>query len=133
MRQTTAQQTTAQRVYVGVRTGDGPGDTAVYVEQGGRRRPLRHVVHHSPSGLSWGYGGSGPADTALSILADALGERPTRDQLYRGEPRCWRWHQPFKWEIVANFPLYEGWRLPLAAVEAWIARRREREALGEEA
>ena len=49
MRQTTEQRATGQRVYVGVRTGDGPGDTAVYVEQGGRRRPLRYVVHHSPS------------------------------------------------------------------------------------
>ncbi len=75
MRQTTEQQTTAQRVYVGVRTAEGPGDTTVYVEQCGRRRPLCHVVHHSPSGLSWGYGGSGPADTALSILANALGGR----------------------------------------------------------
>ncbi len=68
MQQTTEQQTTEQRVYVGVRTGDGPGDTVVYVEQGGRRRPLRHVIYHSPSGLSWGYGGSGPADTALAFL-----------------------------------------------------------------
>ncbi len=75
---------------------------------------------------AWSRSGphSGPADTALSILADALGERPTRDQLDRGEPWCWRWHQPFKWEIVASFPLSEGWRLPLATVEAWIARRR---------
>ncbi len=91
MPKTIEQQTTeAGRVYVGVRTGDGPGDTAVYVEQGGCRWPLRHVVHHSPSGLSWGYGGSGPADTALSILADALGERPTPAPLRRGAPRCWR-------------------------------------------
>ncbi len=134
MPKTTAHKTTeAGRVYVGVRTGDGPGDTAVYVEQGGCRWPLRHVVHHSPSGLSWGYGGSGPADTALSILADALGERPTRDQLYRGEPLCWRWHQAFKWEIVAHFPLREGWQLPLTAVQAWIARRRAQEVpMGEE-
>ncbi|MDP9373527.1 MAG: hypothetical protein M3Q65_13960 [Chloroflexota bacterium] len=127
MPKTTEQRTTEQRVYLGVRTSDGPGDTAVYVEQGGCRWPLRHVVHHSPSGLRWGYGGSGPADTALSILADALGERPTREQLYRGEPWSWRWHQAFKWAIVATFPLREGWRLPLATVEAWIARRRAQE------
>src|SRR5690554_605825 len=24
--------------------------------------------HHSPSGMAWGYGGSGPADLALNIL-----------------------------------------------------------------
>ena len=129
----TEQRTTEQRVYVGVRTGAGPGETAVYVEQGGCRWPLRHVVYHSPDGFSWGYGGSGPANTALSILADALGERPTREQLYQGEPLCWRWHQPFKWEVIAPLPMDTGWRLPLADVQAWIARRREREAAREEA
>lgn len=35
---------------------------------------LRHVVRHSPTGLSWGYGGSGPADLARSLLLDALGD-----------------------------------------------------------
>ena len=69
------------RVYVGERTSDLPGDAAVAVEEGGCRWPLPHLVYHSPSGLSWGYHGSGPADTALSILADALGERPTPAQL----------------------------------------------------
>ncbi|MDP9371002.1 MAG: hypothetical protein M3Q65_00795 [Chloroflexota bacterium] len=81
---------------MGVRTGDRLGETVVDVEQGGCRWLVPYVAHHSPSGLSWDYGGSGPTDTALSILADALGERPTREQLYRGEPRCWRWHQALK-------------------------------------
>ena len=121
------------RVYVGERTSDLPGDTAVAVEEGGCRWPLPHVVYHSPSGLSWGYHGSGPADCALSILADALGERPTPAQLRRGEPRCWRWHQTFKRDVIARFPLTGGWRLPLVEVEAWIARRREREAADEAA
>ena len=35
-------------------------------------RPLKHIVRHSPTGMEWGYGGSGPSDTALSILADYL-------------------------------------------------------------
>jgi hypothetical protein len=26
------------------------------------------VTYHSPSGFAWGYGGSGPADLALTIL-----------------------------------------------------------------
>lgn len=34
--------------------------------------PLKHWVRHSPAGFSWGYGGSGPSDTARSLLLDAL-------------------------------------------------------------
>lgn len=30
--------------------------------------PLEHVVRHSPTGMEYGYGGSGPADLALSAL-----------------------------------------------------------------
>ena len=40
----------------------------------GQRWPLRHVVRHSPTGMEWGYGGSGPADLSRSLLIDALGD-----------------------------------------------------------
>lgn len=36
---------------------------------------LRHIPRHSPTGMNWGYGGSGPADLALSLLVDHYGER----------------------------------------------------------
>jgi Family of unknown function (DUF6166) len=36
---------------------------------------LVHVRKHSPTGMSWGYGGSGAADCARSLLIDALGEQ----------------------------------------------------------
>src|SRR5512135_81505 len=42
----------------------GPDGTVVSEDE------LRHLVKHSPTGFSWGYGGSGPADLALSILRD---------------------------------------------------------------
>ncbi len=37
---------------------------------------LKHVVLHSPTGLETGYGGSGPADLAASILANYLNASP---------------------------------------------------------
>lgn len=43
---------------------------------------LRHVVKHSPTGVGWGYGGSGAADLALSLLVDALGP-------WAMCPTCW--------------------------------------------
>ena len=61
-------------VYHGYRlSGDG-SVIAVECPTGEHIRMLRHVVRHSPSGLSWGYLGSGPCDTARSLLLDALGE-----------------------------------------------------------
>ena len=57
--------------------------------------PLHHVIYHSPTGFAWGYGGSGPADLAMSILADHLGEHPKDIAPFLGNPRCWQYHQNF--------------------------------------
>lgn len=38
---------------------------------------LPHHVKHSPTGFSWGYAGSGPAELARCLLIDALGDRAT--------------------------------------------------------
>jgi hypothetical protein len=37
-------------------------------------KAVAHCNLHSPTGFEIGYGGSGPADTAASILADYFGE-----------------------------------------------------------
>jgi len=42
-------------------------------KQTGERYDLPHIKRHSPTGMEWGYGGSGPADLARSLLIDALG------------------------------------------------------------
>lgn len=44
------------------------------VEEAGDASPLPHHVKHSPSGMSWGYHGSGAADLARSLLIHALGD-----------------------------------------------------------
>jgi hypothetical protein len=31
-------------------------------------QPLKHLMYHSPDGFEWGYGGSGPADLARSMV-----------------------------------------------------------------
>lgn len=92
--------------------------------------PLRHVVRHSPSGLEWGYGGSGPADLALSIVCDHLGLRGkgrhshalvTADgrQLYREPP-----YMDFKWQHIATLPQQGAWLIPVDLVAAWLTLTR---------
>lgn len=71
-------------------------------------QPLRHIIRHSPTGLNWGYGGSGPADLALSILTHYLGNSEVVDRLY----------QSFKWDIIAN--LKDRWVLTGAEIAAWL-------------
>jgi hypothetical protein len=68
--------------------------------------PLPHVPLHSPTGMTWGYEGSGPADLALSILADYYNQRFTQEDLEFGRPKCVGHHQAFKKKYIA--PLTEG-------------------------
>ena len=74
---------------------------AVTVTVDGRRlNPRRDLWNHSPSGFEWGYGGSGPAQLALAILADHLGDDQEALNLY----------QRFKWAVIAELP-GRGWTL----------------------
>lgn len=73
------------------------GDCAVTVGAGERRNdlpPRLDLSNHSPTGFEWGYGGSGPAQLALAILADALGN----------DGRALRLHQRFKFKVIASMP-----------------------------
>src|SRR4051812_34392408 len=45
--------------------------------------PRFDLRNHSPDGFNWGYGGSGPAQLSLALLADATGEPDTATRLYQ--------------------------------------------------
>jgi hypothetical protein len=51
-------------------------------QYGRARADIPHIAVHSPTGIEWGYLGSGPADLAIS-LACYFVERPTGDQIWR--------------------------------------------------
>ncbi len=92
--------------YVGARTGQG---CRVVKQEAGQETPLDPRLDlwaHSPSGFEWNYQGSGPAQTALAILADV-----TRD-----DRLAVLLHQDFKREFVARFD-HEGFELDSQAVE----------------
>ena len=95
-------------VYVGFRTEGGP---RVYVVRDGRPFILHHVIMHSPTGFEWGYNGSGPADLALSILANYLNDEDAARDL-KGV---------FKEEVIARLPA-TGWILTEDALAAFFQR-----------
>jgi hypothetical protein len=86
------------KVYHGSRTEHG---AAVVVEEDGASRALdpRHDLRsHSPTGFEWGYGGSGPAQLALALAADVLGDDDRAQAVY----------QRLKFKLVGSLPR-EGW------------------------
>lgn len=76
--------------------------------------PRLDLFGHSPNGFEYGYEGSGPAQLALAILADATGD----DQL------SVEWHQDFKRDIVAR---QEGplWEITNTDVLFWLSKHGE--------
>ena len=96
--------------YTGSRTEHGVTVTV----DGVRLNSRLDLRNHSPTGFEWGYGGSGPAQLALAILADhlAIDAKALAD------------YQNFKWHVVANLPL-EGWTLSSAEIEEVLRRLAE--------
>lgn len=91
------------RVYVGWKEGGEAGPGVVRRQHSDGKLtaldPRYDLRNHSPDGFQWGYGGSGPAQLALALVADATGD----DQLTQ------RVYQRFKLQVVAQ--LASTWRL----------------------
>ena len=88
------------KTYSGFRTGDG---CAVTVADGAGSRgldPRFDLRKHSLTGFEWGYGGSGPAQLALALAADVLGDGEAALGVYQG----------LKFQVVGRLPA-DGWSL----------------------
>ena len=72
--------------------GKREGYAADVTVNGRPLNPRLDLWNHSPTGFEWGYGGSGPAQLALAILADHLDD----------DDEAVRLHQDFKRDVVAG-------------------------------
>ncbi len=71
------------KTYTGSRTENG---CAVIVTDGDSCRgldPRFDLRNHSPTGFEWGYNGSGPAQLALALAADVLGDDEAAFDVYQ--------------------------------------------------
>lgn len=105
------------RVYHGVCHGTNTAaHHAVFViEEDGTARPIDprlDLENRSPTGLAWGYSGSGPAQCALALCADALGDADRAIRIY----------QRFKQRIVAHWPQGHDWTATAEEVRSWVLR-----------
>ena len=100
--------------YIGTpRRESGSGQCLVTVCDGQKCQPLPwrlDLVNHSPTGFGWGYGGSGPAQLALALLADALGS----------DDRAIRLHHDFEFKVVAAWPEGERWWITAEQIAAVV-------------
>jgi hypothetical protein len=90
------------------------GDVICTRDEDGIQTSVPHrIVKHSPTGMEWGYGGSGPADFALNILS-----------VFIGQELAERYHQEFKWQFIAPLPT-EGGTIKREDILAWVKGRTE--------
>ncbi len=102
-------------VYWGRRGPDGPSVHIRCPEDPHFPYPLHarlDLANHSFTGFEWGYGGSGPAQLALALLARATSNDRLALNLY----------QAFKREIVASLD-EEEWTLAQAFILGWASPR----------
>lgn len=90
------------------------GEVFILDESDGSNRPLPprlDLRNHSPTGFAWGYGGSGPAQLALAILAEVT-----------DKDFALSFYQDFKTAVIADksgaFTITEEF------VRGWLAGRK---------
>ena len=76
--------------------------------------PRLDLRNHSATGFSWGYQGSGPAQLALAILADASNDKIALQR-----------YQEFKQEYIATLSQNRGFRIPIAVVHKFLERKEQ--------
>lgn len=113
--------TLIRKRYTGERDTRGDGAVAVINLETNEARPLPlglEHVNHSPSGFSWGYLGSGPAQLAFAILLEHTGDPQLAIKL----------HQEFKFRVITNFSMESSWELTSEEIERTLTEIRESSA-----
>lgn len=109
------------------RSGSG-GVIEALAEDGSTVAVVAHLPKHSPTGMSWGYHGSGPSDAARSLLIAAIGQAALCPLCHGSAPldclcdlgyRQIPYHH-FKDEVMAR--LADEWTLIRADIIWWLLK-----------
>ncbi len=97
------------KTYRGVRTESGTIVSVTKENVTSKLDPRFDLRNHSPTGFEWGYGGSGPAQLALALLAD----RFNNDRIAQ------KFYLDFKFKIIGNLS-EDQWILSSEDIEAVV-------------
>lgn len=75
--------------------------------------PSLRIRTHSPTGFSWGYSGSGPAQLSLAILLKFT-DQNTAQKLYHD----------FKWDFISKLPQKDFGAM--IDVQNWIKKHKDK-------
>lgn len=117
-------------VYVGYRRRPGGSFIAVVGYDGEHIGVVAHLPRHSPTGLGWGYYGSGAADCARSLLIAALGQdaicsvcNGTAKVVFDGGgkqvPYVEQQAATYEPELIGRCPCEDGYCVPPAIYQAF--------------
>jgi Family of unknown function (DUF6166) len=103
--------------YIGTRDGNGTIEVRKQIDElpAVPLDPRLDLRNHSPTGFEIAYGGSGPAQLAIALLADVMGDEFAEAH-----------YQAYKQRIIAALP-FEGFKITAKEVEAWAAEIQQRE------
>jgi hypothetical protein len=90
--------------------------------EGEHLNPHLEEVNHSPTGFSWGYGGSGPAQAAYAILREYY-LNISRGDTEMAVDFAKRHYQQFKWDIVAKLSMFHDWKLTIDQITDWTKEK----------
>ena len=79
-------------------------------QTGYKLKPRNDLRNHSPDGFEYGYGGSGPAQLALALLADVFDDYTALN-----------FYQQFKREEIATLDQREDFTLTEVEIKKWLA------------
>lgn len=99
-------------VYRGERIPQSTAGKVVKVDTNGTERELDKRLdlrNASPTGLNWGYGGSGPTQAAIAILADAYNDDFAIEH-----------HRTFVQEFLTTLEQEEGFTLPKEEIPRYL-------------
>jgi len=82
--------------------------------------PRLDLGNHSPTGFEWGYGGSGPQQLALALVAHVTGD----------DTRAKWVSQRLKQRIISRLP-HDGWKLSSVKLLRAIEEIENEERIGE--
>ena len=88
----------------------------------------QRIAHHSPTGMEWGYGGSGPADFALNVLHLIYEREPGEELVEYGNHLLPEFvvssYQDFKWEVITRLQPDKN-EISEGFVQYWIKHMQE--------